>query len=251
MALYGGDLAGAADLGRELTDVVRSPELKAVCHLVLAHIGAAAGRLQDVEQDLVRAETYDRAWGLEVRGLLVALPFLPWPGEMVQETRKLLSAWEPGPSAVNVSLPLALHNGLHPHLRCYALGLLAAREGDTAGVTEAAEQLAELPVPDDAAVLVERMERSLAAEVWLLKGEPERALGSLAGGRAEVWFQYAVASPFFADTFGRWRRADLLRRLGRTEEAAGWFGALAERSPWELPFAGQGGEAGGPQGTMA
>jgi hypothetical protein len=55
-------------------------------------------------------------------------------------------------------------------------------------------------------------------------------------GRLDVWFQYAVASPFYAGTFERFLRAELLAEIGRLPEALRWWGAIAERSPFELPF---------------
>jgi hypothetical protein len=45
-----------------------------------------------------------------------------------------------------------------------------------------------------------------------------------------------VASPFHAHALERFLRAELLEAAGRTDAAAGWYGAIAERSPFELPF---------------
>lgn len=236
LTLYGEDLPAVEELGRELIDVVRSPELRALCHLILAHVSAARGSLDAALDQLAIAESLDRAWGLEVRGLLLALPFLPWPAQRVEETRAMLSAWDAGKATPNVSLPLIFHNGLHHHLRAYLIGLLAARQGDVAGLAGALEELAELPEPGGSEGLVVRLERSLEAALHELKGEFEPALAVLAGTREDVWFQLAVASPFYAGGLERWRRADLLARLGRRQEAAGWFGSIAERSPWEIVF---------------
>jgi hypothetical protein len=55
-------------------------------------------------------------------------------------------------------------------------------------------------------------------------------------GGSDVWFQYAVASPFFAGTFERFLRAELLAESGRLPEAIGWWSAIAQRTPFELPF---------------
>lgn len=236
LTLYGEDLPAVEELGRELIGVVCSPELRALCHLILAHVSAARGSLDAALQQLVIAESLDRAWGLEVRGLLLALPFLPWPAEQIEQTRAMLGAWNADEAAPNVSLPLAFHNGLHRQLRAYLIGVLAARQRDVAGVADALEQLAELPEPDGSEGLIVRLERSLEAALHELKGDFEQALAGLAGTRDEVWFQLAVASPFYAGGLERWRRAELLARLGRRQEAAGWFGSIAERSPWEIVF---------------
>jgi DNA-binding SARP family transcriptional activator len=236
LALYGGDLPAVTGLGRELVPVFRSPELQALGHLALAHIALAQGDLTVAEEELARGEALDRAWGLELRGLLSALPFIPWSQAQVTAAREALAAWDPTAAPPNVGLPLAFHNGLHSHLRLYLLGLLAARQEDLAGLIEAGESLAELPVPEEAPVLVERLERSLRTELLVLRSQPALALAELAGAPTDIWFQYAVASPFYGGAFERWRRATLLAAVGRKEEAQGWLGAIAERSPWELPF---------------
>jgi hypothetical protein len=55
--------------------------------------------------------------------------------------------------------------------------------------------------------------------------------------RPELWFQLTVASPFFSLASQRYLRAELLRETGRLEEAAGWYSAMAQRSPFELIYA--------------
>jgi hypothetical protein len=53
---------------------------------------------------------------------------------------------------------------------------------------------------------------------------------------ADVWFQLVVASPFFAGAYERYLRAELLAEAGKPVEALSWWDAIAERSPFELPF---------------
>jgi tetratricopeptide (TPR) repeat protein len=43
-------------------------------------------------------------------------------------------------------------------------------------------------------------------------------------------------SPFHAGVLERYLRADLLRELGRDEDALAWYASLGELSPFELPF---------------
>ncbi len=236
VALYTPDLSAVDRLGRAILPMVRSPELQAVCHGMLAHLAAARGRLDQAVASLAEAEALDRGWGLTVRGLLLAVPFLPWPEGTVTAVRQALEEWEVEMAAPNVALPLALHNGLQPHARAYLLGLLAARQGDVSGTVAAAEMLAELPASPDHLVLLQRFGRTLAAELRVLRGDPIGALRELGSVPGEVWFQLAVASPLYAGTHARWRRGQLLQRLGRNVEAAGWLESLAERSPWELPY---------------
>ena len=71
--------------------------------------------------------------------------------------------------------------------------------------------------------------------LWL-EGKPAEALAVLEGGRSEAWFLLTVASPYYAQAFERYMRAALLEMLGREEEAEGWRGAIAERSPYEMIY---------------
>jgi hypothetical protein len=51
-----------------------------------------------------------------------------------------------------------------------------------------------------------------------------------------LWYQLTLASPFFCLTSRRFLQAELLREAGRVEEAAGWYGSLVQRSPYELVY---------------
>jgi len=53
----------------------------------------------------------------------------------------------------------------------------------------------------------------------------------------ELWFQTTVASPFLSLAHERFLRAELLEKVGREAEALGWYGSIAERSPYELVYA--------------
>ena len=46
----------------------------------------------------------------------------------------------------------------------------------------------------------------------------------------------AAASVFVAEAYDRYRRAELLAKDGREDEALGWFGSIAERAAFELVY---------------
>lgn len=236
LALYGPGLSQANKVGSQLAGMFRSAELQAFGQLVLAVIAVARGDLNDAERLLESSRELDAGWALEIGGLLAALPFVQWSPQQIERSREELLSWDPARQRPNVGLPLAFHNTLHAHIRAYLLGLLAARMRDIDGIIEAEEILAELEVPEEAVVLVQRLERSLRAEVLTARGDYPRALQELEQAPTDIWFQYAVASPFFGGAFERWRRSTLLRKAGRVREADGWLNSIAERSPWELPF---------------
>ena len=91
-----------------------------------------------------------------------------------------------------------LHDGLYGHIRAHVAGLVAARRGDLPATARWTEELAELVVPDGAEILTENMLRTLEATLRAGRGDAAGGLHALEGGRTEVWFQYAMASPVFA-----------------------------------------------------
>ncbi len=236
VALYSGKPDHAARLGRDLFAAARSEEFRAFGHITLAHMDLARGRPVEAFDRLREAERLEPAWALEVRGLFASLPFLEAPGNERTRVRSELSAWDPATARPAVAVPLAFHNELHPHFRGFLLGLLAVREGDLPAASLEIESLAELPVPEGAGALLEHLGRTLHAELLLARGLASDALAVLEQGRLDVWFQYAVSSPFYAGTFERYLRADLLARAGRVPEAIRWWESIAERTPFELPF---------------
>jgi hypothetical protein len=63
------------------------------------------------------------------------------------------------------------------------------------------------------------------------------ALIFLANGRLVPSVPYTVISPFFSLALERFLRAELLHETGRDAGALGWYGSIAERSPFELAYA--------------
>jgi tetratricopeptide (TPR) repeat protein len=236
VALYAGNLDRAERLGRDLFAAARSEEFRAFGHLTLAHLDLARGRVVEAFDRVREAELLEPAWAIEVRALFASLPFVPLSDTERARIRTELEAWNPDTVRPAVAIPLAFHNELHAHFRWFLLGLLAVRQGDLAAAAIAAEDLAELPVPAGAGALLEHLGRTLHAELFLARGLPGEAIAVLEQGRLDVWFQYAVSSPFFAGTFERFLRADLLARAGRVPEAIRWWESIAERTPFELPF---------------
>ena len=94
IGVYAGDLAGAETLARQFIEVARSPGLRALCHIQLAHLAVAQGKDELAQDELRRAETLDQAWGLENRALLALLPFAPAPGSALEHLRTDLLAWD-------------------------------------------------------------------------------------------------------------------------------------------------------------
>jgi serine/threonine-protein kinase len=236
VALYAGNLPGAERLARSFIQVARSPELRALCHILLAHLALSADNLELAWRELASAEGLDQTWGVEMRALFAAQPFVPQTERELDEIRRALERLgSSGPGSPSAFLIFAMHHGLHPALRLYLLGLLEVRLGDLAA---AAGHLAELGgLPSESTGLAASLGLELGAAIARAEGRVQEALALLERPGPRLWFQLTVASPFFSLASQRFLRAELLYQLGRSEEAVGWYGSLAERSPYELIYA--------------
>ena len=236
VSVYAGDMAGADRIALRFVDEARTPELRALCHVMRAYLALTEGRTDAVAAMLREAAEHDRPLALETRGLMAALPFADLPRSEIEAARDALEALDASAVPPTPHLPLAMHNDLHPHLRAYLLAHLAARLGDEAACARCAGELDAMAVPAHGATLAWNLARSAESRVHALRGDAGAALASLEQVRSDIWFQLTVASPFHAHALERFLRAELLERAGRADAAAGWYGAIAERSPFELPF---------------
>jgi DNA-binding SARP family transcriptional activator len=235
VALYSGDLSGAENLARSFIQVARSSELRSLCHTLVAHLSLARGDIDSVRQELHVAQTLDGTWGLEMRALFASLPFLEMTEPELHEIRNELTRWNPADIPASMFLIFAMHNDLHPAIRVYLLGLLSLRLGDRQSAVAHSQELTQME--DSESGLVPSLAVELRAAVARAEGRAGDALLMLERSRPQLWFQLTVASPFFSLASQRYLRAELLREAGRTQEAAGWYASIAERSPYELIYA--------------
>jgi DNA-binding SARP family transcriptional activator len=236
VALYVRDLPAAESLARALTGAARSDEMRALFHVLLGHLRLAQDDPEGALRELRIAEGHDRAWGLETRALFAALPFAGISRREAEAARNDLLGWDPATVAPSGFVVFAMHNGLHAHIRLYLLALLEARLADAAAAGAHAAALEQLAPAPGAEGLSEHLARGARARVLWLEGRIGEALATLEGGRSEAWFLLTEASPFYAQAFERYMRAELLDALGRDDEARGWRESIAERSPYEIIY---------------
>ena len=114
------------------------------------------------------------------------------------------------------------------------LRLPEVRDVDRASRHAAALQ--DLESRDEDRSFVEALAAGAEARIAWANGDAATALARLDRSRPTLWFQQAVASPFYAQAFERYMRAELLAAEGRQREAVGWFESLVERTPFELIY---------------
>jgi tetratricopeptide (TPR) repeat protein len=235
VALYSGNLAGAERLARSFIQVARSPELKALCHTLVAHIAIAAGSEELARDQLSLAETQDPLWGLEVRALLSTLAFRGVSERELLQLRGQLEKLTLTDLPLSAFLPFAMHHDLHSALRVYLMGLIDLRLGDVSSARRQADSLSIVVTSLDG--LGSNFLVELQAGIARAEHRLDEALRLLQDSKPQLWFQLTVASPFFSLASQRYLRAELLQELGKLEEAAGWYRSIAERSPYELIYA--------------
>ncbi len=234
VAVTARNLPGAERLGRAMLLNASSDQFRALCHVAVAHVLHASGRIDDALAELEALPPLRAGWAVGARALLHTLPFVSTPREVLERDREiLLQAVPPEPPSALPPL-LEVHDALSAHLRQFLLGLLNARLGDEPPLLEAIEQLSDLALPRGAERLLEYMDRTLRAEVLRARGRPREALDALGSARRSLWYQAAMFSPVFAGVHQRALRAGLLSDLGRSAEAEAWWRCMAERSPFEL-----------------
>ena len=234
VAVYADDLEGAERFGRLLTSGQRSADVLAFGHRLLALTAAARGQWQEAQRELDASARLDSTAALEMRTMLVLLPFLPVSRAELERTRAALLAWRPAADESEATIHSTAHLGMHPHLRLFNLGLVSARLGDTtAALTYARELESAGDSAAGGAVAIARatFARSIRARVADAAGRPARALELLTEAQWK-----SIASGFMTESLDRFYRADLLRRLGRGDDARGWYGSIAERATYELVY---------------
>jgi hypothetical protein len=238
VALYGGDPVATDRVGLAIIETLRRPELRGLAWLALAYLSAHRRQLDECRARLALGASAMPSWGPPARALLVLVPALEWTQDDVAAAETAVRSWTIGPQDSSAFPPVRMHDRIQEQSQAWLLGLLAARKGDVDGVEGALSACGSLSAPGDDALVAERMERLLAAELYRLRGNPAAALAQLEAAPTDCWFQEAVVSPLHCGAYERWRRGMLLREVGREAEATGWLRSLAERSPWEMPYLG-------------
>jgi tetratricopeptide (TPR) repeat protein len=166
---------------------------------------------------------------LELRTVYDALPFVRVPRRELTAVRRALEEWKS--STVRDQWQEESGWPAPQSVRLYGLGLISLRSGDTLPAHDAAVALARRSDRTPAGEIAWSFSRSLRARLALERGRPAQALASIEDAG---WERSAGRS--VAEASDRFLRAELLRQLGRVDEAIGWYRSIAERSSYELVY---------------
>jgi tetratricopeptide (TPR) repeat protein/TolB-like protein len=232
-------------VGRLFDQPERLPEVRAVGHLIEAHLLLGGGKWRAAQEQLARAAALDPAAALEHRALFALSPFLSTTGIELESLRAELMDWDAQEVASSVSgnpwlLP---HDGWHPEIRLYLLGAVSARLGDSAAALEYADRLT---ISDASSVSLETviisntLARNIRALVAFAGDELARALRELEkpglrGPAARTW-ERAYSSPIFSGSQERYLTAGALAQLGREAEALDSYAGIWMSNVYDLSY---------------
>lgn len=228
-AVYVDDLSGAERFAGLLTSREHSCELRSLGERMLAQAELARGRPVSARARLASPAACGFDAALELRAVYDALPFIRVSRSDLKALLRELVEWKPSsrPAAAHEESGLAVPG----HVRLYGIGLISLRVGDTVQTHQAALALSRQSDRTPAGEVAWSFSRSLKARLALERRSPLQALAALEDAHWERTGGRSVA-----EASDRFLRAELLRQVGRDDEAIGWYRSIAERSSYELVY---------------
>lgn len=233
------DLAAVTRFAELLGQPRRPQEVRALGHVLRAHLRLAQGQWRRAGAELDTLERLDPNAALEYRALFDVFPFERAPRSgaagvtaALRRPASIGTRTVTGPAGVWLNA----HADLHPQLRLYLLGLTSARAGDREEAERAAVMLAQAARDADAGNLALALAREIRAEILRQSGQGLGALALLEAGHDVVDFGSARVSPFYARSRQRFLRGELLREAGREAEALGWYRGIGQIYPFDVIY---------------
>ena len=224
-------LSGAEAVLRLLLDSTkRAPETRARAYLRLGWVQLAGGRWDDAQAAFGGAAMAGEAgFAATYRTYFAATPFFDLPAYKVLALRDSLARWptmaraEAGPEEPDDWGWYAPHE-LREHIPVYLRGLLSARAGDELDAEVQAARLERAREPGDSAGLLPDLALEIRALAAAQQGRDSQALATLQRMTMRTsWHYQQVASPMHLRPLARFLRGEMLFRLGRYQEALGWY----------------------------
>lgn len=238
-AVIGHDIAESHRIAAILTTATRSPEVRAVGHVLIAQCHLVQGCIRSSTQEFRAAQSFAPAVGLTYRALAAVLPFLrPNPSELLQ-LQEELATWDARPRAATGAEHLAfmVHQQVYPQLREYLLAVIAIRLGKKKAPRAHRSALVSLAGSAEAIALGADLALSIDAQAAYGAGDVSAALSLLEKTRLRPPYERVqMQSPFFSQNLERYTRARLLEEAGRLDEALHWYDSLCENGVHEFAY---------------
>jgi serine/threonine protein kinase/tetratricopeptide (TPR) repeat protein len=234
--LYSRDHRVIESVARLLLEPARAPALRALGYITLADLALARGQWASAKDWLARAADSAPLLALELRASYSLLPFLSVPAAELEALHDALlrvdAAWLSEPLPIPYYAPDTLRLAL---VRPYLLEMLSARLGNHGAAQEYVRPTDRTQTDSTRSSFVGLLTSSVHAHLARSRGNPVAAL-ALLGGEAALFPINTSVSHFGTHAYERFARAELLRELGRDEEALGWYASMAELSASEMIY---------------
>jgi tetratricopeptide (TPR) repeat protein len=212
--------------------------MRVLARTSLAKLELTSGRWRAARAELDSAARLDSGAALEHRLYYALTYFLKLPRTELVALRDSLQRWNPATATRPADGLPAMHRSVHRYLKLYLLGMLNARldEGDAALRNASELERADSSSPEGAFAFDQA--RVVRAEVAWTLGRAEQALATLE--EAGFWTAHSGLDlsgdlPFFGRFHERFARAELLYKVGRTDEALRWYRALSYDLLYQAP----------------
>ncbi len=226
------DRESAASVVRLLLSADRPAEARALGHILLAHLEAASGRVRAADAELRAAEALDPTRALEHRGLLESLSFLPVSRAQRIATRDALMQWSG--DAPTSGIVFSDDRLIHNRIREYLVGVLSGQLGELEVASRAADDVERGAALQPFAIM---LARGVRAQVLAHRAARPDALAELSKPHTEPAVLDLIGIvPFAGLGPERFLHAELLRELGRNEEALSWYGSFGQHSAFDQVF---------------
>jgi serine/threonine protein kinase/tetratricopeptide (TPR) repeat protein len=225
------DLSGADRIVELLlAEAEHGREVRATGHVMRAHFELGRGRIGSAGRELELARGLGSVEAGEFSVLFALAPWRTVSVELLATLRAVLDAAGSDPTDAPPPIPhFAPHHGVHTHVQLFLLGMLNARLG---ACDEALAQASELEVArstsDD--IALGSFAQTIRAEVAGTRAGPAAALAVWEAHELATSVERALSSSLYAQGHARFARAELLRAVGRGDEALAWYRTLGDGS---------------------
>ena len=226
IAIHAHDPAGARRVARLGTTTDRHAYSRQMAHVQLAYLEMALGRDSAAAYELDRIGDIGAAPASDAaRVFLLTLPLRTPDRAALTRVRADLASRRYKPDEQSAVVP-------RPHL----VGTLDLALGDTAAALASADVVDRLARAEGMLEGTHPLAEALRAEVAARGGRPSEAVRRHESARMNRWFGWAASSPVLSATQPRWLQAEVLRALGRHDEALGFYAAFADNTAHDLAY---------------
>jgi eukaryotic-like serine/threonine-protein kinase len=237
VAAFPEDLDAAVWLASALASGTRNPEVRAVGYAWRGLLRLAQGQWNPAMIDLDSASHFDPGAATAYRAYYSAAPFLARPESLAVLRPGLSTIAAPAaPLPPDATIHFTAHQGHYQYYRLYLVGLYAALAGDYAQAERSAASLKSMTGNIDRVKLGSNLALGIRSEVALQQGDTAAALAQLEQLDQQISYLLPITTPFYFNARELYRRAEILERMGRTEDALRWYAGLDALSTLDLVY---------------